>query len=45
MVTFSKMKTTGGEEPIGDDRKWNLVLVLSWGCLMDLDIKVIGGWT
>lgn len=42
MATFSKMKTTG--EHIGDNRKWNLVLVLSWGCLMGLEIKVINGW-
>lgn len=43
-MTFSKMKTTGAGEDTGDDKKWSLVLVLSWGCLMDLEIKVMNGW-
>lgn len=43
-MTFSKMKTTGAGEGPGDDKKWSLVLVLIWGCLMDLEIKVMNGW-
>lgn len=40
MVTFFKMKTTGGGGRTLRGRETDI----SWRCLMDLEIKVMNGW-